>query len=301
MTAPRDPEELGATAEPAHAAIADDATVGAVHLTVADLERSLDYYRTQIGLQVLDNGGGEASLGTGDRELLHLVEEQGARPAGGYTGLYHFALLLPQRIHLASWLAHAARGRVGMTGMSDHFVSEALYLRDPDGHGIEIYWDRPREIWEGQVFERMTTMPLDVDSILNELDDPANAPFDGLPDGTVMGHVHLKVAEVDATIGFYRDVLGFALMAQLGPMAAFLAAGGYHHHLGANTWESAGAPAPPAGTAALRHATIVLPDAAERDRVVSRVEQAGLAVEPHADGPLVRDPSGNALVLTLAS
>jgi catechol 2,3-dioxygenase len=298
MTAPRDPEELGTTAEPAHAAIADDATVGAVHLTVADLQRSLDYYRTQIGLEVLGNGGAEASLGTGGRELLHLVEEQGARPAGGYTGLYHFALLVPERIQLATWIAHAARERVGLTGMSDHFVSEALYLRDPDGHGIEIYWDRPRSLWEGRVAEGLTTMPLDVDAILNELDDPADAPFDGLPDGTVMGHVHLKVADITSTVGFYRDILGFALMAQLGSMAAFLAAGGYHHHLGANTWESAGAPDPPAGTAALRHATIALPDSAERDRVVGRLEQAGIAVEEHADGPLVRDPSGNALVLT---
>src|SRR3954453_21212999 len=284
--------------ETATAAIDEDTAVGAVHVTVADLQRSLDYYRTQIGLAVLEQSGGEASLGAGSRELLHLVELAGAKPSGGYTRLYHFALLLPQRIHLAAWLAHAARDRVGMTGMSDHFVSEALYLRDPDHHGIEIYWDRPRAGWEGQVAERMTTLPLDVDSILNELDDPADAPFDGLPDGTVMGHVHLKVSEVDATVAFYRDVLGFALMAQLGPMAAFLAAGGYHHHLGANTWESAGAPAAPDGSAALRHATIALPDIAERDRVIGRLEHAGIAVEEHAGGPLVRDPSGNALALT---
>jgi catechol 2,3-dioxygenase len=300
MSAPRDPEELGATAEPAHAAIDDAATVGAVHLTVADLQRSLDYYRTQIGLQVLDNGGAEASLGTGGRELLHLVEEAGARSAGGYTGLYHFALLVPQRIHLASWIAHAARERVGLTGMSDHFVSEALYLRDPDGHGIEIYWDRPRAGWEGQVAERMTTLPLDVDSILGELDDPATAPFDGLPGGTVMGHVHLKVAEIEPTVAFYRDVLGFALMAQLGPMAAFLAAGGYHHHLGSNTWESSGAPAPPEGSAALRHYTVLVPGDAERERIVARVEHAGLNVVDHGGDPLVRDPSGNALVLALS-
>jgi catechol 2,3-dioxygenase len=300
MTAPRDPEELGTTAEPAHAAIADDATVGAVHLTVADLQRSLDYYRTQIGLEVLEQGGGEVSLGTGERELLHLVEQPGAQPAGGYTGLYHFALLLPQRIHLAAWLAHAARDRVGMTGMSDHFVSEALYLRDPDGHGIEIYWDRPRAGWEGQVAEHMTTLSLDVDSILGELDDPASAPFDGLPDGTVMGHVHLKVAEIEPTVAFYRDVLGFALIAQLGPMAAFLAAGGYHHHLGSNTWESSGAPAPPEGSAALRHYMVLVPGDAERERIVGRVEHAGLNVVDHGGDPLVRDPSRNALVLALA-
>jgi catechol 2,3-dioxygenase len=300
MSAPRDPEELGTTTEPAHAAIADDATVGAVHLTVGDLERSLDYYRTEIGLTVLEQGEREASLGTGGRELLHLVEQPGAQPPGNSTGLYHFALLVPERTDLAAWLAHAARDRVGMTGMSDHFVSEALYLRDPDYHGIEIYWDRPRERWEGQVFERMTTMPLDVDSILNELDDPATAPFDGLPDGTVMGHLHLKVADVDSTIGFYRDVLGFALMAQLGPMAAFLAAGGYHHHLGTNTWESAGAQPAPEGSAALRHGTIVLPDNAERDRVVGRLEHAGIDVTDHGGEPLVHDPSGNALVLTVS-
>jgi catechol 2,3-dioxygenase len=300
MTAPRDPEELGTTAEPAHAAIADDATVGAVHLTVAELARSLDYYRTQIGLDVLEEGGGEASLGAGGRELLHLVENRAAKPSGGYTGLYHFALLVPQRTDLAAWLAHAARDRVGMTGMSDHFVSEALYLRDPDHHGIEIYWDRPRAGWEGRVAEGMTTLPLDVDSILDELDDPATTPFDGLPAGTVMGHVHLKVADVADAVGFYRDVLGFALMAQLGPMAAFLAAGGYHHHLGANTWESAGAPAPPEGSAALRHATIVLPDEAERERVVGRLEHAAVELVDVAGGPLVRDPSGNALLLALA-
>jgi len=299
MSAPRDPEELGTTSEAVHCEIADSTTVGAVHLTVGDLGRSLDYYRTQIGLGVREQGGGEASLGTPERELLHLVERPGARPVNPSTGLYHFALLVPERTDLATWLAHAARDRVGMTGMSDHFVSEALYLRDPDHHGIEIYWDRPRELWAGQVFERLTTLPLDVDSILDELDDPQTAPFDGLPDGTVMGHVHLKVAAVDETIRFYRDVIGFALMAQLGSMAAFLAAGGYHHHVGANTWESAGAPPAPGDSAALRHATILLPDEPERARVIGRCEDAGIALADHGGDPLVRDPSGNAFVLAL--
>jgi catechol 2,3-dioxygenase len=299
MSAPRDPEELGTAAEPAHAEISPLATVGAVHLTVSELERSLDYYRDEIGLAVLEQGGGEASLGVDGRELLHLVEERGAQPSDGFTGLYHFALLLPQRTDLATWLAHAARDRVGMTGMSDHFVSEALYLRDPDGHGIEIYWDRPREGWEGQVAERMTTLPLDTRSLLGELDDPVGTAFDGLPDGTVMGHVHLKTAEIASTVEFYKGVLGFALMAQLGPMAAFLAAGGYHHHLGANTWESRGAPAPPSGSAALRRATILLPDKAEQERLAARVSDSGRPVEDDSDGPLVRDPSGIALVLAV--
>jgi catechol 2,3-dioxygenase len=296
----RDPEELGTTATPLSAKIAPSTTVGAVHLTVSEMERSVSYYREAVGLRLLDQSDGRASLGAGERELLVLVEESGAKPAFGYTGLYHFALLLPQRTQLAAWLAHAARDRVRLTGLSDHFVSEAIYLSDPDGHGIEIYWDRPREVWEGQVAARMTTIALDVDDLLGELDDPASELFDGLPAGTVMGHVHLKVANISETVSFYRDVLGFGLMAQLGASAAFLGAGGYHHHLGANTWESAGASAPPPGSAALRHATILLPDEAERDRVLARIGHTGQTHEHSSLGPVVDDPSRNSLVLALA-
>ena len=224
--------------------------------------------------------------------------EPDAQP--GYTGLYHFALLLPSRLELARWLAHAGRDRVSLVGLSDHFVSEALYLSDPDQHGIEIYWDRPRALWDGQVAERMTTLPLDIDSLLSELPDPASDSFHGLPAGTVMGHVHLKVAGIPETVAFYRGVLGFAVMAQLGPYAAFLSAGGYHHHLGANTWESSGASPPPSGTAALRHATIVLPDSAARDRVVDRLKADGQFIQDSPAGPVVHDPSGNALLLAIA-
>ena len=293
----RDPEELAAGGNGGTATIAPGTRMGEVHLTVGDLERSLDYYRTAIGIEVLDQGAGRAVLGTAERTLLVLHEESGVPPAGRHTGLYHFALLVPERGELAAWLAHAGRDGVPMTGMSDHYVSEALYLRDPDGHGIEIYWDRPRDHWEGQVGERMTSLPLNVRDLLGELSDPATAEFEGLPAGTVMGHVHLKVADVAETIAFYRDVLGFALMAHLGPAAAFLAAGGYHHHLGANTWESSGAAPPPEGTAALRHATIVLPDEVEADRAIERLSAAGIPAEESGHGPLVRDPSGNAIVL----
>jgi len=280
--------------------ISPGTTMGAVHLTVADLDRSLEYYRSAIGLNMREQSNGRAALGTSERELLVLVEEAGAKAASGYTGLYHVALLLPERVDLARWLAHAGRDNVALVGLSDHFVSEAIYLSDPDGHGIEIYCDRPREVWEGKVFERMTTLPLDVPSLLGELPDPEREPFVGLPAGTVMGHVHLKVASVPETVAFYRYVLGFDLMALLGEQAAFLAAGGYHHHIGVNTWESAGAAPPPQNTAALHHATIVLPNAAERDRVLARLDEAGYSVEETADGPRVRDPSGNALVLALA-
>src|SRR5919204_6036964 len=166
--------------------------MGPVHLTVSDLGRSVDYYRTVVGLDVLWQDAGRASLGAGSTELLGLVEEPGAQPSDGYTGLYHFALLVPDRPSLARWLAHAVRDRLPLTGLSDHYVSEAIYLRDPDQHGIEIYADRPRDQWEGRVAERMTTLPLDLDDLLLE-DDRA---FDGLPPGTVMGHVHLCVRAI---------------------------------------------------------------------------------------------------------
>jgi catechol 2,3-dioxygenase len=276
-------------------------TVGPVHLTVADLDRSLAYYDAAIGLETLETGPGRASLGSDGRELLVLVEQPGARPAPQSTGLFHFALLVPQRPALARWLAHAVRDRVALTGLSDHRVSEAIYLRDPDYHGIEIYADRPRAQWDGKVVELMTTLPLDVDDLLAELDAPAEEPFDRLADSTVMGHVHLQVSEVPETVAFYRDLLGFDLTAEIDGQAAFLSAGGYHHHLGANTWNSAGAGAPAAGSAALRHATIVLPDAAERDRVAGVISDAGLELEDGDAGPLVRDPSGNALLLTAAA
>ena len=239
--------------------------MGPVHLTVSDLDRSLSYYRDAIGLRELARENGRASLG-GDDELLVLYDEPGARPSHGHTGL------------------------------SDHDVSEAIYLRDPDYHGIEIYADRPRERWEGQVAQRLTTTPLDVENLLGELDDPESEPFDTLPPRTVIGHVHLKASSIPQTVAFYRDEVGFDVTASLADQAAFLSAGGYHHHLGANVWESAGAPPPPPGFAALRHATMVLPSTDERDELADR-----LRAESSPLGPLVRDPSGNALVLAAAA
>ena len=274
--------------------------MGAVHLSVSDLARSIDYYESAIGLRVHRRDGDRAALGTGGEDLLVLAEEPGAAPSRGYSGLYHFALLVPERADLARWLAHAARAQVPLVGMSDHYVSEAIYLSDPDEHGIEIYWDRPRAVWEGQVAERMTTLPLDVGDLLGVLDDPRTEPFDSLAGGTVMGHVHLRVSEIPATAAFYCDALGFGLMAAFGAQAAFMSAGGYHHHLGANTWESRGAPQAPAGHATLRHATIVLPSAGDVDRLADEAAVVGPAPEAVAGGVLVRDPSGNPVVLAAA-
>jgi catechol 2,3-dioxygenase len=299
---PRDPEELtaAAAAAPPTGAIAAGTRMGAVRLTVADLERSLGYYGSAFGLVVVRRFDGGVALGApgGARELLVLEEVPGAVPADGYPGLYHFALLVPERVDLARFLAHVARERVPLVGLSDHTVSEAIYLQDPDHHGIEIYWDRPRAGWDGQVAARMGTSALDVDGLLGELPDPAREPFAGLAGGTVMGHVHLRVVDVAATIAFYRDVLGFEVMAQFGAQAAFLAAGGYHHHLGTNTWETRRRDPAPAGTAALQEVTIVLPDAIERARVVEQLDGMG---EEAVDGALtVRDPSGIALRFVVA-
>jgi catechol 2,3-dioxygenase len=262
--------------------IAPDTRMGLVELSVSDLDRSLVYWQDAIGLRVLSRENGTAELGR-DTPLVRFVEEPGARPAQGFAGLFHVALLVPDRPSLGRFLAHTVREQIPLTGLSDHVVSEAIYLRDPDYHGIEIYADRPREQWEGQVGQRMTTIPLDTDSLLAEAGD---AGFDGLPDGTTVGHVHLCVRDVDETIGFYRDRLGMGLTAHLGDQAAFLSAGGYHHHLGGNTWETRGAPPAPEGTARLLRFTIVVPDEEELGRVAERI-----------GGTEVRDPSGNPLVL----
>ena len=283
-----DPEELTAVGAPVRADLPPDTRMGAVHLTVADLDRSLAYYESQIGLRVHAREDGHARLGTGGEDLLVLTEEPGAKPADGYSGLFHFALLVPERIDLARWLAHAARDRVALSGLSDHYVSEAIYLRDPDHHGIEIYADRPREIWEGQVMQRMTTLPLDTNDLLSTLEDPRSEPFDGLAGGTVMGHVHLCVSDVEQAVDYYRDRVGFGLMAQLGDQAAFLSAGGYHHHLGANTWQSAGRPYAPEGYARLTQMTIVLPDEAARDALAERL-----------GGSEALDPSGIPIALAV--
>ena len=272
-------------------------TLGAVQLGVSDLARSLDFYQRAIGLALLAREPGQARLGRAGHAWLELVELPGARPARGHTGLFHFALRLPQRQDLARWLAHARDQQVALTGVADHFVSEAIYLDDPDGHGIEIYWDRPRERWEGRVAERMTTLPLDIPGLLGLPGPDDRAPYAGLPEGTDMGHVHLRVADVPAAIAFYQGLLGFGLMARYGPQAAFFGAGGYHHHVGANTWESLGAGPPPAGVAGLRRITLVLPDAAERQRLLDRLAAAGVDARQDGVDPLILDPSGIRIAL----
>jgi catechol 2,3-dioxygenase len=187
---------------------------------------------------------------------------------------------------------------VPITGASDHFVSEAIYLRDPDHHGIEIYRDRPREEWydaEGNF--RLGTIALDLDDLFDAMDDQ---PYEGQPAGTTMGHVHLHVADIDDTVRFYgEEGLGFEVMSLIPDQAAFLGAGGYHHHLGGNVWAGRGVSPPPPGTAALVHATVLLPDAGELERVAGLADAAGGRPERRGDGVLITDPGGNRLLLAV--
>src|SRR3954463_2932802 len=174
--------------------IAAATRMGAVHLTVSNLGRSLDYYERVVGLQVHNREDGAAQLGTGGEDLLVLYEELGAEPAPRNTGLFHFALLVPSRPALARWFAYAIKHEVRFEGLSDHLVSEAIYLRDPDWHGIEIYRDRPQTEWERDgEFVRMATLPMDIQGVLSALDG-GESEFEHMPLGTTMGHVHLQVA-----------------------------------------------------------------------------------------------------------
>lgn len=272
--------------------------IGAIHLTVADLDRALAFYQNVLGFKVHRLTEDTAHLGAGGPDLLVLVAQPGARPAHGVTGLYHFAILVPSRRDLARSLKRLAETRAPVEGFADHKVSEAIYLSDPEGNGIEIYRDRPRNTWyDSQGRLHMTTDPLDLEDLIAELRDD-HEPWAGLKPETIIGHIHLRVASIPQAEAFYRDVLGFGLMARYGPAAAFLSAGGYHHHIGVNTWGSLGAPPPPPDATGLRAFDIVLPNREEMLRVVDRLRAAGIPAEEREAGFLVRDPSHNGLRLT---
>lgn len=276
------------------------ARIGAVHLTIADLDRSARFYREHVGFELVWQRGGEAGLGMGADVLAVLHESRDAERVSRTTGLYHFAILVPSRLDLARSLRHFADARTRMTGFSDHGVSEALYLSDPDGNGIEVYRDRPREEWQRVNGElQMTIDPLDVESLLREADADARATgfaWQGLPAGTTIGHMHLHVSFIEDGERFYREVLGFDLVKRYGESASFLAAGGYHHHIAINVWAGIGAPHPPAGAIGLKHFEIVLPDAEAVGDVVRRVEAAGLEIRTEG-GIGFDDPSGNRIQL----
>jgi catechol 2,3-dioxygenase len=284
--------------------------LGPVYLRISDLPRALGFYRDVLGLKAGtatagDGDGQVLSLSTGGRQpmiVLHAVPGARRKPPRT-TGLYHYAILVPTRVDLAQVLRRLDETGYPLGGASDHGVSEALYLSDPDGNGIEIYRDRPREEWPRRGDElRMGVEALDLDDIRRELKHGA-VQWSGLPAGTTIGHVHVHVSDLHQAEVFYRDGLGFALMERMGASAIFLSAGGYHHHVGANIWAGAGAPPPPADAVGMEHFTILLPDRAELAKTVEHVRQSGAPLEDGADEetPAARtqDPSGNKIVLSI--
>jgi catechol 2,3-dioxygenase len=281
-------------------AIDPRAAVGPVGLTVRDLAGVRDFYERAVGLTALEEGERRALLGAGERPLVELVEDRDApsRPPRS-TGLFHLAILVPGRAELARSLRRLIETRRPLQGASDHLVSEALYLGDPEGNGIEIYRDRARDEWQRDGDElRMATLPLDLDDLLREPagDRAALAP---LPDGTRIGHVHLDVADLAASEAFYAGLLGLDVTARGYPGALFLSAGGYHHHVGLNTWRGAGAPPPP-GALGLRAFDLTLPDATAIEETLARLRDGGVELERFDGAVELRDPSGNGLRLVVA-
>ena len=249
--------------------------LGAVHLTVADLDRAVGFYQDSLGLRLHRRDDPVAALGAGEDDLVVLHEQRGARRAGRHAGLFHYALLYPSREELARAVQRLGVTSTPITGASDHGVSEAIYLNDPDGNGIELYADRPREAWPPPSADGervgMFTRRLDVEDLLATT--AGEQPPRHAGPGLRMGHVHLHVGDLAAASDFYTGVLGFELMATY-PGAIFVAAGGYHHHVGLNTWRGEGVGPAPAGTVGLREWTIVL-DADELARVRERAGLAG--------------------------
>jgi catechol 2,3-dioxygenase len=251
--------------------------VGRVRLQVGDLDRSLAYYAGLLGLKVLNRAPGRAELGV-DHTLIELVELKGARrvPHRGRHGLFHFAILLPDRASLGRILQRLTSAGI-QVGMSDHAVSEALYLTDPDGLGIEIYADRPRAEWQHRGNElHMVTEPLDTDALLRAA---GSTPWTGVPKGTTIGHAHLHVGDLESALAFYHGALGLDLMAWSYPGAIFLSAGGYHHHLGANIWAGPAAAKPASDEAQLLDWELVLPTAESALGAVGSLEKAGHEVK----------------------
>lgn len=284
---------------PAGYRLPDATRVGQVQLQVADLARSIRYYTDVLGLRVVAQDNREAQLTPHDdaRVLVELRERPGATSAvrRAHLGLFHFAILLPGRSSLGRFVRHLSQ--IGeRAGAGDHLVSEAFYLTDPDGLGIEVYADRPRDTWRRVGRELvMATDPVDVQGLLREAGDVAWA---GMPVGTVMGHVHLHVGDLAAADAFYAEAVGFDRTTRHYPGALFLGAGGYHHHLGTNTWAGPTAAPPRPDDAQLLAWTLELPDASAVDQLRGSLDRAGFAASLRDDGVLTTsDPWGTGMVV----
>jgi catechol 2,3-dioxygenase len=275
---------------------------GPVALRVTDLDRARAFYSGALGLEAIDERDGVVSMSPDGRRALVALDARdsaaGAPSPPRATGLFHLALLYPSRAALGRAVQRVVDAGVGLDGASDHLVSEAVYLHDPDGNGIELYRDRPREQWPepppGQAVA-MDTIPLDLAGVLAEGGEDGGAA----DPGTVMGHVHLKVSDLDRSVAFYRDALGLGLRAGLGSEAAFLAAGDYHHHVGVNVWHSRDAGPPPPGSAGLAWFVLELPSAEALARTADALRDAGVEAEEQDGAVTVRDPDGIAVRLAV--
>lgn len=293
-----------------HYVIPATTRIGHIHLTVADLERQLEFYQRVLGFQLHWREDRRAGLGAGREDLLRLTEDPAARRVRGTTGLYHFAVLFPQRRELARSVARLFSLRYP-NYPTDHLMTETTYLDDPEGNGIELYVDTPeRGRWEmseasfgavdAQGNPHSGREPLDVEGLLKEL-GPTDRLDQDAPEGTLIGHVHLHVADLELANRFYQGILGFesqGISRTVG--VSFLSAGGYHHHLGLNTWLGQGAPAAAEGALGLRHFQVVLPEQDDLQTLAERARQAEIPIHSSEAGLLLRDPSHNAVLLTLS-
>jgi catechol 2,3-dioxygenase len=275
--------------------------VNYVNLKVRNLERSILFYQRVIGLQLLERLAENQAIlsANGNTPLLMIEQPNDVIPKQpGKTGLYHFALLLPSRTNLASVLRHFLEIGYPLQGASDHLVSEALYLGDPDGNGIEIYADRASSLWDWNEKNEvvMATTALDAEDLLAKGD---GQKWKGLPSGTLMGHIHLHVCELQKTKEFYTNGLGFQIVSRYGSQALFLSSGGYHHHIGLNTWNGIGAGEPAKNSVGLKSFSLLLPNEDARTKTVNQLKEIGAEVKIENNIASTQDPSGNQILLVV--
>jgi catechol 2,3-dioxygenase len=272
--------------------------VGQVNLKVQNLQRSLAFYKEVIGFKVLEQTERSAALSADGKNVLVSIEQPNnvVPKQGRTTGLYHYALLLPDRSDLATIVQYFLE--IGLQfGSSDHLVSEALYLSDPDGNGIEIYVDRDPSEWNWQNDQvEMAVDPVNFPDLLAGGKQPS---WNGLPAGTVMGHIHLHVSELKKTEEFYIKGLGFDVVNRYGAQALFIADGKYHHHIGLNTWNGVGAPPPPPNSVGLESFTLVLANEEKLNKIITQLKSIGASVQQENGFYLTSDPSGNRIILTV--
>jgi catechol 2,3-dioxygenase len=288
-----------------------DTRVGPVSLTVANLDNQLVFYQHVLGFYLHWREGSEAALGTGEKELLHLVEQPSFKRYQRVTGLYHFAVLFPDRRELARAMARLFVLKYP-NYPTDHIMTKTTYLDDPEGNGIELYTESPED---GEWFMDDNTFaarrsdgtlsngrePLDVDELFSHLEEKPNLNL-SIPPETRIGHIHLHVRNVDEAVDFYHGIIGFDVMSRSKAFqAAFVSAGGYHHHVGLNTWQGEGASPPPADAVGLRYFAVELPDQPTLEEVTARVNEAGIAANQTDEGLLLYDPSQNGVLLTKKS